>query len=208
MTALTAIDVLIEPDARLVQPAKAMNARLHEVYAEAFSFDATHAPHITLVHRYVETREFDRLFEAVERMVSAHRPIGVELVANGLSYHPIGEVGIMSVDVTRTPALDTLHDAVLELVAPFARTGGTPAAFFTAAGEPQVVLSIVQYVHDFVPRFSGASYRPHLTVGLGRAPFLDRMKAEPFAPIRFAIKGIALYQLGEYGSARRKLWGT
>jgi hypothetical protein len=208
MTALTAIDVLIEPDARLVQPAKAMNARLHEAYAEGFRFDTTHAPHITLVHRYVETRELDRLFEAVERMVSVRRPIDVELVATGLSYVPIGEVGIMSVDVTRTPALDTLHDAVLELVASFARTGGTPTAFFTAAGEPQVVASIVQYVHDFVPRFSGASYRPHLTVGLGRAPFLDRMKVEPFAPIRFAINGIAVYQLGEYGSARRKLWGT
>src|SRR5262245_23563782 len=151
MTGLTAIDVLIEPDARLVQPANAFNTRLHAANPDGFVFDATHAPHITLVHRYVETRDLESLFDAVKRMVSARGPIGVELVATGLSYTKIGDIGIMSLDVAHTTALDELHAAVLELVAPFSRTGGTPTAFFRTTGEPDVMLPTVQYVHDFVP---------------------------------------------------------
>ena len=208
MTALTAIDILIEPDSRLVRPARALNERLHAANSDGYLFDATHAPHVTMVHRYVATSDLERLFDAVKRLVDERQPLGVELVATGLSYAKIGDIGIMSLDVERSTPLVGLHDAVLELVAPFTHTGGTSAAFFRKPGDPEVMQATVQYVHDFVPKFSGASYRPHLTVGPGRIPFLDSLKAQPFARLPFAIEGIAVYQLGEYGAARKRLWGT
>jgi hypothetical protein len=160
------------------------------------------------VHRYVQTAQLRDLFAAVERLVTSRRPIGVALEATGLSYVPVGEIGILSIDVAHAPALDGLHRAVLDAVAPLARKGGTQAAFFTTPDAPSIIPPTVQYVHDFVPRFSGINYRPHLTVGPGRPAFLNLLKAEPFAPLAFAVEGIAVYQLGEYGAARKKLWGT
>lgn len=42
-----AIDVLIEPDAAMVQLAKAVNARLRREDPGGFALDADHVPHLT-----------------------------------------------------------------------------------------------------------------------------------------------------------------
>src|SRR5260370_35988221 len=52
---ITAIDILLEPDATMVQHAEATNERLLKVFPKGFSLDASHRPHITLVQRFVST---------------------------------------------------------------------------------------------------------------------------------------------------------
>ena len=52
---VTAIDVLLEPDATMLQHSAASNARLLKVYPKGFALDATHNPHITLIQRFVRT---------------------------------------------------------------------------------------------------------------------------------------------------------
>ena len=42
---VTAIDILLEPDATMVQHAQADNARLLKAYPDGFALDATHHPH-------------------------------------------------------------------------------------------------------------------------------------------------------------------
>jgi len=46
---VTAIDILLEPDAMMVQRAQADNARLLKAYPGGFSLDPTHQPHLTLI---------------------------------------------------------------------------------------------------------------------------------------------------------------
>ena len=50
--AVTAIDILLEPDATMLQHAQAVNDRLLKVFPRGFALDATHRPHITLVQRH------------------------------------------------------------------------------------------------------------------------------------------------------------
>jgi hypothetical protein len=47
--AITAIDILLQPDATMLQHAAANNERLRKVYPKGFTFDAAHTPHITLL---------------------------------------------------------------------------------------------------------------------------------------------------------------
>jgi len=54
--AVTPIDILLEPDATMIQHAQAVNDRLLKVFPKGFALDATHRPHITLVQRFVLTR--------------------------------------------------------------------------------------------------------------------------------------------------------
>jgi hypothetical protein len=53
----TAIDILLEPDATMLQHAEAVNARLLKVFPKGFALDATHRPHITLIQRFVRTAD-------------------------------------------------------------------------------------------------------------------------------------------------------
>jgi hypothetical protein len=54
---VTAIDVLLEPDATMLAHAEANNARLIAVYPKGFALDATHRPHITMIQRFVRTAD-------------------------------------------------------------------------------------------------------------------------------------------------------
>jgi hypothetical protein len=44
---LTAIDIALEPDATMIQHAKAANARLLKDFPKGFALDATHHPHVS-----------------------------------------------------------------------------------------------------------------------------------------------------------------
>jgi hypothetical protein len=46
---VTAIDIALEPDATMVQHAKAANARLLRDFPKGFALDATHHPHVTML---------------------------------------------------------------------------------------------------------------------------------------------------------------
>jgi hypothetical protein len=53
--AVTAIDIALEPDATMMQHARAANARLLKVFPEGFALDASHHPHITMLQQFVRT---------------------------------------------------------------------------------------------------------------------------------------------------------
>jgi hypothetical protein len=55
--AVTAIDILLEPDATMLQRAQVVNDRLLKVFPKGFALDATHRPHITLLQRFRPHRE-------------------------------------------------------------------------------------------------------------------------------------------------------
>ena len=57
---VTAIDILLEPDATMLRYAEANNARLLKVFPKGFALDEAHRPHITLIQRFVRTRTSTR----------------------------------------------------------------------------------------------------------------------------------------------------
>jgi len=70
-SSVTAIDILLEPDATMLQRCKAVNARLLNVYPQGFALDALHTPHITMFQRFVRTADLDKVFAAEEKVLAA-----------------------------------------------------------------------------------------------------------------------------------------
>jgi phosphoserine phosphatase len=199
---LIAIDVLLEPDQTMVSKANALNARLRGNYPEGYSLDATHAPHVTLLQRFVRASDFDAVTAAVTKVLATERPTDLQLTARGLVAVPSAGVAVTLIAVERTPELVRLQQKVADAVAPFAATGGTEAAFIdTPKGG-----DIVAYVETFVPKASGANYFPHITAGVASEAFVNQMKAEPFTAVTFKPTGVAIYQLGNFGTASKRLW--
>jgi hypothetical protein len=71
VTELTAIDILVNPDAATIERAKVVNARLRQSVPSGYALDASHQPHITTLQRYVRTADLDKVFAAVESTITA-----------------------------------------------------------------------------------------------------------------------------------------
>jgi phosphoserine phosphatase len=50
---VTAIDILLEPDATMLRHAEAANASLLKIFPQGFALDAAHRPHVTMIQRFV-----------------------------------------------------------------------------------------------------------------------------------------------------------
>ena len=87
-TPVTAIDILLEPDATMLQHAEAVNARLLKVYPKGFALDATHRPHITLIQRFVRTADLDKVYAAAGKVFASANVNGLKLEAFKYYYIP------------------------------------------------------------------------------------------------------------------------
>jgi hypothetical protein len=206
-SSVTAINVLLEPDATMVARAEADNARLREAFPRGFALDATHRPHVTLLQRFVRTRDLDRVYAAAADAFAGIDLLDLRLEAVEYYYIPAGPIGLAGIVCRPHPALVELQRQLIEAVAPYAASTGFADAFFTTPDEPAIDPPTMDYVAAFVPRSSGEKFKAHVTTGIGPRDFLDRMLAAPFQPFAFSPAGAAVYQLGNLGTARKKLHG-
>jgi len=197
-----AIDILLEPDQTMIGRARAVNARLRENYPAGYELDALHAPHVTLLQRFVPARDFDAVTAAVAKVLSAERPADLQLKAKSLEYVIWAGVAVSALVVERTPELMRLHQKIIDTVAPFSVNGGTAEAFVGADANAETI----GWVENFIPGSSGVKYVPHVTVGVANESFVKQMKAEPFQEFTFKPTGVDIYQLGNFGTAAKKLW--
>ncbi len=207
MTDLIAIDVLVEPDEATRNYARALNRRLREAMPDGFALDHTHIPHVTLLQRYVRAADRDRALDAVGSTVTARSLAPVQLSAVRLAHAgwDTPGVGMLSLMLAEDPRLTDLQARLVAAVAPFAEPGGSAAAFVADPGDPTINETTVRYVETFVPEQTGSGYAPHLTVGMGKLGDLEALEAEPFEPFGVTVQAVAVFQLGDNGTARRRL---
>jgi len=203
--AVTAIDIALEPDATMIQHAEAVNARLLKVFPKGFKLDATHHPHVSILQRYVRTADLDKVYAAADKVLAEEKVRGWKLKAFKYYYIPDKEIGLAGIVVEPTENLLKLQQELIDAVAPFTVPIGTAAAFMTTPEDPEINQPTIEYIAAFVPKASGKSFNPHVTVGIGTVEYLDKMLAEPFAAFTFSPAAASVYQLGNYGTARKKL---
>jgi hypothetical protein len=203
--AIIAIDILLEPDARMLQHAEVNNARLLRAFPNGFALDAAHRPHITMVQRFVRAEGLDKAYAAIGNVLDGANVTAMNLVAFKYYYAPGPGVGVAGICARPTPELLKLQADVIDAVAPFTMGTGTIAAFTASHNNPALGALLIEYVSAFVPKYSGANYNPHVSTGVGSREYLDEMLAEPFESFTFSPAGAAVYQLGPFGTAAKKL---
>jgi hypothetical protein len=202
---VTAIDILLEPDATMLRHAEANNAHLLKVFPNGFALDATHRPHITLIQRFVRTADLDKVYAAAHQVLAAANVNAMKLEAFKYYYAPAGAVGVAGVCAKPTPEIIKLQADLIAAVAPFEVKIGPIGAFTAPHNDSATDAALIQYVSTFVPKMSGENYNPHVSTGVAPKEYLDQMLAEPFEPFTFSPAGAAVYQLGPFGTAAKKL---
>jgi hypothetical protein len=203
---LIAIDVLLEPGETLVGHTEDVQALLQKDYPAGHALAATQTPHITLLQRYVRAMDLQPIERAVAKVLTSEAVTGLSLQARSYDSVPThGDLGLLVVNVAVSPELRRLQEKLVQAVQPFAVSGGTPDAFVRSSATA-IDPRILNRVESFVTSSSGARYVPQAAIGFGHQKLLRKLKSQPFRPFSFKPEGAAIYQLGDDGTASKKLW--
>jgi 2'-5' RNA ligase superfamily len=206
MSEVTAIDVLLEPDATMLKHAGAANARLRESFPQGFALDETHQPHISCLQRYVTTAELDRIYQAVGKVLAGETPAAWKLKAYKYYYLPWQGIGLAGIVIEPSDDLTKFQQKLIDAVTPFTVKTGTAAAFVTTKEDPDINQPTIDYVGAYVPNGTGGKFNPHVSIGVASQDYLNKMLDEKFEAFTFSPAGASIYHLGNLGTARTKLW--
>src|SRR5262245_45154362 len=202
---VTAIDVVLEPDATLVQHAEIDNQRLLKAFPKGFALGTTHHPHISCLQRYVKTADLDKVYAAVAKVLAEERPTTWKLTAYKYYFIPWKDIGLAGIVIKPTDDLIRYQKKLIDAVAPFTVKTGTAAAFVTTKEDPDINQPTIDYVTTFVPNGTGKKFNPHVTIGIATQDYLKKMLTENFETFTFSPVGAAVYHLGNFGTARTEL---
>jgi hypothetical protein len=207
---VTAIDTILDPDATMIQHATAANAELLKHFPKGFTLGGVHAPHISMLQRFVKTADLPKVYAAVDKVFAKENPTSWKLTAFKYAY--IGDakmgdvtVGVGNILIKPSPDLLRLQQELADAIKPFEAPTGTAAAFVTTPQAPHISEDLIQYVSVFVPDHSGDHYVPHVSIGVGTTDFLKTFSSAPFDDFTFSPAAASVYHLGEYGTAMKKL---
>jgi 2'-5' RNA ligase len=207
-SAITAIDILLNPGESMVRRAEAANAKLRANNPDCFALDTHHAPHITVLQLYVRTGDLKKVYAVVDSIIIAEHPTSWTFKATGFFSVPYDGQALTWLAVEPTDELRNFQQKLIAAVAPLTVENGTSAAFVPRTDGQSIIQPTVTFVNEYVAKYSGKHFSPHVTVGLGNEEFVKQLRAEPFPPFTFDIAGVSIYQLGEYGTAQQKLWSA
>ena len=204
---ITAVDIVLEPDATMIQHAQAANAGLLKNFPTGYPLGDEHAPHISVIGGYFHTEHLDEIFTAASKVLATEKVLSWKLTAFQYYYIPLKQIGLGGILVEPTADMIRLQDELFEAIGKFMAPGssGTAAAFRTTPQDPDVNQATIDAVATYFSAHRGEHYSPHVTIGVGTVGYLDALLAAPFPTFTFSVVGMSAYQFGNFGTAAKQL---
>jgi|SRR5208283_4090776 len=204
---ITAVDIVLEPDATMIQHAQAANAGLLKNFPKGYALGDEHAPHISVMGGYVYTASLDKIFAAAGKVLASEKVTSWKLKAFKYYYIPLKQIGLGGIVVEPTADLIRLQKELMDATAPFMAPAGSgaAAAFATTPDEPEINQPTIEAVATYLAGHTGENYSPHVTIGVGTVEYLDALLAAPFPTFTFSVVGVSVYHFGNFGTAAKQL---
>lgn len=154
---------------------------------------------------FVRTGDLGKVYAAEEKVLAAADVNAMTLEAFKYYYAPAGTMGVAGICATPTPKILKLQADIIAAAKPFMVKTASISAFTAPHDDPAFDAAIIDYVSTFESKMSGENFNPHVSTGVAPKAYLDMMLAEPFEKFPFSPAGAAVYQLGPFGTAARKL---
>jgi hypothetical protein len=204
---VTAVDIVLEPDATMIQHAQAANAGLLKNFPKGYTLGDEHAPHVSVIGGYFQTANLDEVFAAAGKVLASEKVMSWKLKAFKYYYIPLKGIGLGGILVEPTADLIRLQDELFEAISKFwaPASSGTAAAFQTTPQDPDINQATIDAVATYFSEHRGEHYSPHVTIGVGMADYLNELLVAPFPTFTFSAVGVSAYQFGNFGTAAKQL---
>jgi hypothetical protein len=204
---ITAVDIVLEPDATMLQHAQAANAGLLKNFPKGYPLGDEHAPHISVIGGYFHTENLEDIFAAASEVLAGEKVMSWKLKAFKYYYIPLKQIGLGGILVEPTADMIRLQDELFEAIGKFMASGsaGTATAFKTTPQDPEINQPTIDAVATYFSEHRGEHYSPHVTIGVGTVDYLNTLLAAPFPGFTFSVVGMSAYQFGNFGTAAKQL---
>jgi hypothetical protein len=204
---VTAIDIVLEPDATMIKRAQAANAALLKNYSKGYALDHEHMPHISMMGGYFFTANLEKVYAAAAKVLDGEKVTSWKLTAYKYYYIPLKGVGLGGILVQPTADMIRLQTAFIVSLTSFMApaSAGSAAAFATTPHDPDINQATLDAVATYFSAHTGENYSPHVSIGVGTVDYLNTLVTAPFPTFTFSPTGMSVYQFGNYGTAKKQL---
>lgn len=201
---LIAIDVLLIPSEEIYAQSLALNEVIHQHNPKTLKLDQNHVPHITLLQCFVKETDLPKIIQNLDGLFQT---IAADsLKATKLSYDSSKAESFAVISIAKSQPLLNLHEKAIAALKPFIKNEGSEAAFVQNPDGSPIDPFTVNYVPLFVDQYSHKNYDPHISLGVAKTTVLDSLATDLFEPLHFKAAALAVYQLGDYGTAQKLFW--
>lgn len=205
-----AIDVLLIPSEEMYAQSLQLNALINQKNPETIKLDENHIPHITLLQCFIKEEDLPDVYNAIEVeniFEGFFETIKNDsLKAESLFYYKEKEESFSMIAIEKSKLLMKLHEKIIEVVKPYTVKNGSQTSFIQNPDGTPISESTVNYVPEFVEKYSYNNFDPHISLGVAKTTLLDSLAQNIFKPIQFKAVSLSIYQLGDHGTAQKLLW--
>lgn len=190
-----AVDVVLLPDEAMTKRVIEINRQLETSGPDRIALNPKdYLPHISLAMGCIDESDVESIRTRLETI--AHAVPVKTLQAVGVTGCVNSRGGITCLlDIEKTPALQQLHEQVMDQMKPFFRYDVDATMLHDDAVAP----STLEWIRTFAQKAAYEHYDPHITLGYGQVP------PDLSFPIPFTVARLALCHLGNHGTCRKIL---
>jgi hypothetical protein len=193
---LIAVNVALEAQGPVLEFSKVKNKQIKYNNQTSFSFDNTHIPHVTIIQMFIDSKDIKRLASVVEKNL----PRVVLLEASDIEFSEIykdDSLKLVNQNFKANNELTFFQTNLFKKIEDFKKNRGTSSAFYKKS---EVDSQFLDYVSSYQVKNAGLNYTPHISLGVSKG----KLEIKPLTQAMFSKIGI--YQIGQFGTARKKLY--
>lgn len=201
---IIAIDVLLTPSEELNKHSILLNSLIKENNSSTLQLDENHIPHVTLLQCFVKESDLPEIINSLEGLFETVKD--ESFYASKIVYDKETEDSFAMIQVDNSVVLADIHAKVIDRLQPFLGQNGSQESFVPNPDGSPINKFTVDYVPDFIGKYSYENFDPHISLGTANKIYLDSIAEHVFHPIQFKTLSLAIYQLGDFGTAQKPIW--
>ena len=186
-----AVDVVLLLTEAMMDKAIEVNAELVKKFGKKIVLNKENClPHISLAMGCVDEKDIADVEKVLKRIAEQY-PLGdLSVIGIGITVDLVGE-RVSVFEVGKTEELQSLHEEVMEKLAPYLSAEATADMIAGAEADESTLL----WIKNYPEKSSFSNFSPHITIGYGE------MNNFSF-PIKFGVSRLALCHLGNHCTCR------
>ena len=191
-----AIDITLLPSQEIMNQARVMNKTLLSTNKDRrIVLDKNQClPHVSLAMGFIEDKNIPAIQQIIKEVAQKFSALDLKIARISATPTPEGEP-VSQFDIENNKELQKLHKTIMLKVIPFFTEKGDLGSFLSP---PPVAETTMHWVGRFKDCSSFENYKPHITIGVGKARKLKE-------PVCFTATTLALCHLGTYCTCRKVL---